>query len=451
MNSSIERLQKAVELTIAAGYQLNKDAFDFLSMLAATEDPVEIISKALKKVDTLKEKPLFIERKFLEEFVKKPEPARESLLIQEVTLTSARLEQRQILEGKRAFRPFAKEVEAAINIIDDPGSKVCSSGSIEDYVEYFRDRFKRIEKLLRQRIDVRGAASIIDALKAPPNTKLKIIGMITEKKETKQKILLTIEDLQASATVLVPQNAPNELLDKARTLLLDQVVCISITKTRGDLLIAEDIILPDIAPKNQNRAPYPIYAVLTSDLHVGSVKFQKEAFNRFVLWLNGKYGNEEMREIASHVKYVLIAGDIVDGIGVYPNQVKELAMKDIYGQYKLAAKFLEQIPDYIEVVVIPGNHDAPRKALPQPPISEEFLEPLQESREIYSVGNPCTLSLHKVEVLLYHGRSLDDIVSTVPGMDYTRPEKAMTLLLQCRHLAPVYGGKNPISPEPKDR
>ncbi|MEM1536514.1 MAG: hypothetical protein QW577_01755, partial [Candidatus Bathyarchaeia archaeon] len=315
MNSSIERLQKAVELTIAAGYQLNKDAFDFLSMLAATEDPVEIISKALKKVDTLKEKPLFIERKFLEEFVKKPEPARESLLIQEVTLTSARLEQRQILEGKRAFRPFAKEVEAAINIIDDPGSKVCSSGSIEDYVEYFRDRFKRIEKLLRQRIDVRGAASIIDALKAPPNTKLKIIGMITEKKETKQKILLTIEDLQASATVLVPQNAPNELLDKARTLLLDQVVCISITKTRGDLLIAEDIILPDIAPKNQNRAPYPIYAVLTSDLHVGSVKFQKEAFNRFVLWLNGKYGNEEMREIASHVKYVLIAGDIVDGIG----------------------------------------------------------------------------------------------------------------------------------------
>jgi len=451
MNSSIERLQKAVELTIAAGYQLNKDAFDFLSMLAATEDPVEIISKALKKVDTLKEKPLFIERKFLEEFVKKPEPARESLLIQEVTLTSARLEQRQILEGKRAFRPFAKEVEAAINIIDDPGSKVCSSGSIEDYVEYFRDRFKRIEKLLRQRIDVRGAASIIDALKAPPNTKLKIIGMITEKKETKQKILLTIEDLQASATVLVPQNAPNELLDKARTLLLDQVVCISITKTRGDLLIAEDIILPDIAPKNQNRAPYPIYAVLTSDLHVGSVKFQKEAFNRFVLWLNGKYGNEEMREIASHVKYVLIAGDIVDGIGVYPNQVKELAMKDIYGQYKLAAKFLEQIPDYIEVVVIPGNHDAPRKALPQPPISEEFLEPLQESREIYSVGNPCTLSLHKVEILLYHGRSLDDIVSTVPGMDYTRPEKAMTLLLQCRHLAPVYGGKNPISPEPKDR
>jgi DNA polymerase II small subunit len=190
--------------------------------------------------------------------------------------------------------------------------------------------------------------------------------------------------------------------------------------------------------------------VLTSDMHVGSTKFQREAFSRFILWLNGRYGDEKMREIASHVKYVLIAGDIVDGIGVYPNQVKELAIKDIYGQYKLAAKYIEQIPDYIEVIIIPGNHDAPRKALPQPAISNTFLETLQESRKVYSLGNPCFLSLQDVEVLLYHGRSLDDITSTIPGMDPNHPEKAMKLLLQSRHLAPVYGGKTPLSPENRD-
>jgi DNA polymerase II small subunit len=59
----------------------------------------------------------------------------------------------------------------------------------------------------------------------------------------------------------------------------------------------------------------------------------KSSFNRFVSWLNGKYGNGQMQEIASHIKYVLIAGDVVDGIGVYPNQAKELAIKDVYGQY----------------------------------------------------------------------------------------------------------------------
>jgi DNA polymerase II small subunit len=35
-------------------------------------------------------------------------------------------------------------------------------------------------------------------------------------------------------------------------------------------------------------------------------------------------------------------------------------------------------------------------------------------------------------------------------MDYNHPEKAMKLLLQGRHLAPVYGGKTTLSPENKD-
>jgi DNA polymerase II small subunit len=248
----------------------------------------------------------------------------------------------------------------------------------------------------------------------------------------------------------VPQNAPPDTQKKARFLLLDQVVCLAVAKTRSNMLIAEDIILPDIAQRPQHKAEVPVYAVLTSDMHVGSTKFTREAFDRFILWLNGKYGNEKMREIAGHVKYVLIAGDIVDGVGVYPNQAKELAVKDVHKQYRLASKYLEQIPDYVEVVVTPGNHDAPRKALPQPAIANSFLETLQESRKMRSIGNPCTLSLHGVEILMFHGRSLDDVISTLPDMSLYHPEKAMRLLLQSRHLAPVYGGKTPLSPEDRD-
>ncbi|MEM4733950.1 MAG: hypothetical protein QXD70_05435, partial [Candidatus Bathyarchaeia archaeon] len=68
--SDTEKLQKAVELTIAAGYQLDKGAFEFLKALTSTEDPTEIITKALKKVNALKEKPLFIEKSFLESLLK---------------------------------------------------------------------------------------------------------------------------------------------------------------------------------------------------------------------------------------------------------------------------------------------------------------------------------------------------------------------------------------------
>jgi DNA polymerase II small subunit len=51
---------------------------------------------------------------------------------------------------------------------------------------------------------------------------------------------------------------------------------------------------------------------------------------------------------------------------------------------------------------------------------------------------------------MYHGRSLDDVISTVPNMNNNNPEKAMRLLLQSRHLAPVYGGKTTLSPENRD-
>ena len=447
--SEREKLQKVIETTIAAGYQLNRDAFEFLSIVAATDDPMTIMNKALQRIEELEEKPLFIDRSFLETLLKQPEPSGERQ-VQPIEETLEEQPEKQLTEGKSVFHPYAKDVEANISVVEDPTSKLSSNGTIEDYLQYFQDRFKRIEHLLRQRIDVKAATPLLEALKSPAQAKLKIICMITEKREAKQQIILTVEDLQASVTILVTHNAPEELHRKAQLLLPDQVVCIAVVKTRSNLFLAEDIIFPEVGQKPQRRASEPLYAVLTSDMHVGSTKFQREAFNRFILWLNGKYGNDRMKEIAGHVKYVLIAGDIVDGVGVYPNQVKELVIKDIHKQYKLASKLIEQIPDYVEIVVTPGNHDAPRKALPQPAIANDFLKILQETRRVHSLGDPCVVSLHTVEVLMYHGRSLDDINATVPGMDQEHPEKAMKLLLQSRHLAPLYGGKTMLSPENRD-
>jgi DNA polymerase II small subunit len=448
--SGIEKLQRAVEMTIAAGYQLDKDAFEFLSMIATTEDPTAVVTHAIQEMENAEERPFFIDRHLLEELLK---PATTTKEIQEL---EPRFEEPlkqhpiEITEAKTPFHPYAKEIDSDIRVVEDPGSNISTSGTVEDFLGYFQDRFKQLERLLRQRMDVKSAASVMDAVKAQPNARLKVICMVTEKRESKQKTFLTVEDLKASAGVLVPENASSGLQSKVHMLLPDQVICLSVLKTRSNLLLAEDIILPDIAQRVPHKASAPVYAVLTSDMHVGSKLFTREAFNRFILWLNGRYGDARMRDIAGHVKYVLIAGDVVDGIGVYPNQARELAIKDVDKQYRLAARFIEHIPDYVDVIVTPGNHDAPRKALPQPPIAGAFLEALQESRGVRSLGSPCVLSLHGVEVLMYHGRSLDDVVSTVPNMSHSHPEKAMRLLLQGRHLAPLYGGKTPISPESRD-
>jgi len=446
--SDKDKLQRAVEATITAGYQLNSAAFELLSIVATKDDPTTLINKALQRIEELEEKPVFIDKGFLETLLeqaenKKEEPAQPHD-------TNAQTPQQPVIEGKSVFHPYAKEVEADINVIEDPTGKLSSNGTIEDYLQYFQDRFKRVERLLRQRIDVKAATPISEAVKSPPKTKLKIVCMITEKRESKRNTILTVEDLQATATILVTHNAREELHRKAQRLLPDQVVCIAVVKTRSKLFLAEDIIFPEIGQKPQHKAAEPVYAVLTSDMHVGSTKFHKEAFDRFVSWLNGKYGNNKMKEIAGHVKYILVAGDIVDGVGVYPNQINELVIKDVHKQYDLASQLFEQIPDYIEVIVSPGNHDAPRKALPQPAIAEDFLETLQKSGRVHSLGDPCVVSLHSVEVLMYHGRSLDDIIATVPGLDHNHPENAMKILLQSRHLSPLYGGKTMLSPENRD-
>ena len=99
--------------------------------------------------------------------------------------------------------------------------------------------------------------------------------MLTEKRDSKNHTILSVEDLQGSATVLVPQKAPEEVKKKALMLLPDQVICVAVIKTRTNLFMAEDIIFPEVGRKQPQRAQEPVYAVLTSDIHIGSTKFTK--------------------------------------------------------------------------------------------------------------------------------------------------------------------------------
>ncbi|HYB93257.1 MAG TPA: DNA-directed DNA polymerase II small subunit [archaeon] len=437
---SEERAKKALISAISAGYQLDRDALSFLEVLPETCETADVVKKAVEKASGLPQKPMFISRDLLEEAAEEILPVKEterSGIVEGVT-------------GKEIFHPYAKEISAEMKIIADPTS-MNSTGSIDDFLQCFRDRFNKIERLLRQRMDVRGAVSIQEALNARPNTEVKTIGLVYDRRERKRTIMLQIEDLENSATVMIPPSASQTVFEKAQKILLDQVICVCVTRSRGDLLIASDIILPDIPERKPMHAKENVCIALTSDLHIGSRVFLKDVLNRFILWLNGKLGSTRDRELAGLVKYVVIAGDLVDGIGVYPEQEKELEISDIYEQYRIAAQYIEQIPDYIEVVIIPGNHDATRQALPQPAIPKKYAEPIYSVREVTMLGDPATVQLHGVNLLLYHGRSLEDVIGSVPHLTYDQPEKAMELLLKARHVAPVYGKRTPIAPESHDQ
>src|SRR3989454_478786 len=139
---------------------------------------------------------------------------------------------------------------------------------------------------------------------------------------------------------------------------------------------------------------------------------------------------------------------VLDGIGVYPRQDEELVIDDIYGQYEALARMVADLPDRVSVIMLPGNHDAVRPAEPQPAFPTS-IQNLFDSNVIFA-GNPSLLSVEGVRILAYHGRSMDDLVSAIPGMSYARPLEAMKAMLRMRHLAPIYGGKTPIAPEAED-
>lgn len=345
----------------------------------------------------------------------------------------------------------AKEIASKLEVLFDPTDKIHGGDGVDDFYRYFKSRFKKLEKILRRRIDVGGSITISDVLKSSLKSHVKFIGMVTEKVKRKGRgFRIQLEDFESSITVTISEKSDRKLIEKALMVLQDQVICVSGIKIADDVVLADDLIFPDIPDHKARRSDEEVYAILTSDIHIGSKFFMEKSFERFLKWLNGSEGSKPFRELASKVKYLLVCGDLVDGVGVYPGQDRELAIDSLTEQYKLAAEYFARVPEHIEVVIIPGNHDASRQALPQPAIFRKYSEPLYNLNNVKMLGNPCWISLHGVDILMYHGRSLDDIIAYVPGLTFQEPDKAMEILLKARHLTPIYGLRTAIAPEPED-
>ena len=105
---------------------------------------------ALERIQELQDKPMFIERGFLEALttttyntfpeIQIPEPQTapepnnaEPPIIPETS------------NNETEFYPYAKDIPADIKILEDATGKLSSNGTLDEYVLYFQDRFKRIE------------------------------------------------------------------------------------------------------------------------------------------------------------------------------------------------------------------------------------------------------------------------------------------------------------------
>jgi len=336
---------------------------------------------------------------------------------------------------------------------DITGHSTCV-GEYMQFVQYFRDRYSRLSEIIRGRINARP----IESLKGRSfrrgggdknSEEISIIGMVSDTSTTTNgHRILSLEDPTGSFPVLI-RNSEKELFELSSRLLLDEVIGVTGSVTNdGGLMMASKIIQPDVPNSSLRRTGAKGKVVLISDVHVGSAQFMEDAWLNFLDFLKGDSDSEDMKQISKEVRYLVVAGDLVDGIGIYPDQDKELDILDVYDQYRKAAEYFWEIPKHIQIIISPGNHDAVRQAEPQPALPERIREYFPPN--ITFVGNPALVDLDGVSILIYHGRSIDDLVASVPGVSYQEPAGAVLEMIKRRHLAPTYGSRVSISPEKKD-
>lgn len=358
-------------------------------------------------------------------------------------------------EFKKETTPKNKEVKVIFSYAEDSKER-----DIQDFVLHLNLRYQALEKIVRQRQEMQNILSINRIVNKKDREHISLIGMVVDKRKTKNNnLILVLEDPTESIKVLVNKNKP-ELYKLANDIVLDEIV--GVVGVNGDKIVfANNIVWPEIPTHRElKKSSDEAYVLFLSDLHIGSNNFLADDFNKFIKWINKEVGNETQKGIAEKVKYIFIAGDSIDGCGIYPSQEQELVIKDIKSQYNECARLLCQIPSNINIIICPGNHDAVRIEEPQPALYKDFAQAIYDLPNVTLVSNPSLINIHSsdnfpgFDVLLYHGFSFDYFIANVDGIrnkgGYDRADIVMRFLLRRRHLAPSHESNLHIPDTTKD-
>ena len=351
------------------------------------------------------------------------------------------------------FSEIANDAPSDILVHYDITGKSITEGKMGDINACFNDRLAQIRKMIVKNSKLPRKYSEVARLQRESSryqgyeNMAVAIGLVNEPRYTKNGHLMwNLEDETGEMTCILTKKRGDDR-DKAQEqiieagLMPDDVIGVSGNFSQtGDLFYVDDLHFPMENRHTKVSSEHGVSVAFLSDIHVGSKTFLEAQWHKMVRWFNTD-------PLAKTIKYLILSGDCVDGVGIYPGQDKELAIPDLFAQYSEFARLLELLPDWVECIMLPGNHDAVRPAEPQPTFEKDIQ---QDYNTTTFVGNPCDFSLNGVRLLSYHGKSIDDFVAGLRTVTYADPVEAMREMLRRRHLAPQWGGKTPLSPEPED-
>ena len=324
---------------------------------------------------------------------------------------------------------------------------------VKDFVTHYKKRFNDLKEILQEHS---GLTNLVSINKISSNRQgISVIGIVTDKRTTKNKnVLLEIEDFSGKMKVLINANK-KELLEQSSEIVLDSVLGFKGSGNK-EILFVNEVLFPEARLAVKKSSPLEDCIAFIGDLHFGSKRFLKEDFEKFIDYLNGQVPNtpESLK-----IKYLFLVGDIVTGVGNYPNQEKDLAINDLEIQFQEFSELLGKIRKDVRIIISPGNHDGVRLMEPQPLFDERFAWPLYQLENVILTGNPSQVNIGACNnfsgfnVLTYHGFSFPYYANNVDSLVLAKamncPEKIMQFLLKHRHLAPTHSSTQ-FFPHEKD-
>jgi len=453
-----EKREEKLKYFVRKGFLLDKDVLEFFTDFDDDKLGEEILSRvfSITKERVITRKLLFTNIKEFRHLLDNLEKNKKTIID---NFFSGHLMGPETSESEKTGVLVKKEVDRTPN----SPIKILSSNiipyrkiEVKDFVTHFKNRYNFLKEILKERKELQNLVSIN---KIGNNRTFSIIGLVASKRITKNKnIILEVEDLSGKISALITQEK-EAVFQKAKEIVIDDVIALR-CNGGGEIIYVSDVFFADCYLAEKMKTDDEVYALFTSDSHVGSTLFKKDNFERFINWISGEGYDEEHKKKISKIKYLFLNGDNVDGVGVYPGQEALLSIKDIKDQYKELARYLQKIPKHIGIIICPGQHDAVRVPEPQPPLDEEFAEDLIKMHNVFLVSNPTLIEIESTnkkrgfKVLMYHGASMhswiDEIEDLRTGQTNLNPTKAIKYMLRHRHLSPMHSGNTYVPSEKED-
>ncbi|MFB6292226.1 MAG: DNA-directed DNA polymerase II small subunit [Candidatus Nanohaloarchaea archaeon] len=428
--------EKAVKELTKKGCIVAKDAAESL-----TEEDIE-------KIQELDSPPMYLSEKMLSQLRSNGESQRDRpQQVQEEEKNSGTDEEKEEKEESTGSGATIKDtgrrkMDTKVEVLDEADISK-EEKDVPEFLQNYNDRYDRMKKILMRRMEMKSAVTIQRLDRRDEGEEATTIGLVKDKYSTRNgKFIIELEDKTGTFKALIDERDGERIVP-------DEVIGVR-GSLGGDIIYANTVVRPDLPiPQGVNTTEQRVKAAYISDLHLGSKDTLEKRLDKFGDWLSSKE--------ASRVKYLVIPGDLVEGVGVYPDQDEELEITDIYNQYRKFEEWAEKLPEDIQMIIGPGNHDIVRLAEPQPRLPEKVLPNISDWDNVHLVQNPQTVRLHGIESsgivnLMYHGYSYDDHVDQIQDLRekaYDDPHHVMVDLLKRRHLAPTFGS-NLLAPEEKD-